>query len=170
MRPLRGLLLFKLGAWVGMMAAAAFVRRAVPSRGDEESDELELVAVMNGIELKSRARAFKGGSMLAWFGGIAVDLREVELAPGARLCLNTLFGGILITTPPGWRIESELKALAGGVDTRSPAQDDPASPTLTLTGTALFGGITVGAKAAPEAESHPPSDVDGRTPSGIQPH
>lgn len=84
MRPLRGLLLFKLGAWVGMMAAAAFVRRAVPSHGDEESDELGLVAVLNGIELKSRARAFRGGSMLAWFGGIAVDLREVELAPGAR--------------------------------------------------------------------------------------
>jgi hypothetical protein len=165
MRPLRGLLLFKLGAWAGMMAAAAFVRRAVPSRGDEESDELGLVAVLNGIELESRATAFRGGSMLAWFGGIAVDLREVELAPGARLSLNTLFGGIAIKTPPGWRIESELKALAGGVDTRTPAQDDTDSPILTVTGTALFGGIAVGAKVEPRAAA----DSDGRTPSEIQP-
>jgi hypothetical protein len=146
MRPLRGLLLFKLGALAGMMGAAAFVRRAVPSLGDGESDELRLVAVFNGIQLASRARAFTGGSMLAWYGGIDVDLSEVELAPDARLSLHTLFGGIAIKTPPGWRLESELTAVAGGVDTRTSPQDDPEAPVLTLTGTALFGGIAVGAK------------------------
>ena len=150
MRPLRGFLLFKLGAWAGMMSAAAFARRAVPSRGDEESDELGLVAIFDGIDLESRATAFTGGSMLAWFGGITVDLRQVELAPGARLSLHTLFGGIQIKTPPGWRVESGLKAIAGGVDARTPAQDDPDAPVLTLTGTALFGGIAVGAKASGE--------------------
>ncbi|HEV8103291.1 MAG TPA: hypothetical protein VGP69_06105 [Gaiellaceae bacterium] len=169
MRPLRGLLLFKLGAWAGMMSAAAFVRRTVPSRGDEESDELGLVAVLNGIELKSRATVFTGGSMLAWFGGITVDLREVELAPGARLSLHTLFGGIQIMTPPSWRVESGLKAIAGGVHTRTPADDDPDAPVLTLTGTALFGGIAVGAKADPVDRPRATSDLDGRTPSEIQP-
>ncbi len=82
MRPLRTLVVFKLGAWVGMLAAAAFIKRALPSRGDEESDELTLVAVFDGIDLKSRAKGFKGGSVLAWFGGIALDLRDAELAPG----------------------------------------------------------------------------------------
>ena len=163
MRPVRGLLLFPLGAWAGMMAAAAFVRRAVPSRGDEESDELALVAVFDGIELKSRARAFRGGSMLAWFGGIAVDLREAELAPDAQLSLHTLFGGIAIRTPPSWRVESEVKALVGGVETRSARQDDPHSPVLAVTGTALFGGITVAAKAAPEDRSR--AAPSGRTVS-----
>ena len=146
MRPLRGVLLFKLGAWAGMVAAAAFVRRAVPSQGDEESDEVRLVAVFNGITLESRARAFTGGSMLAWYGGIDVDLREAELAPDARLSLYTLFGGIAIKTPPGWRVESDLNVFAGGVDTRGSSHDDPDAPVLTLTGTALFGGIAVGEK------------------------
>ena len=159
MRPLRGALLFKLGVWAGMVAAAAFVRRAVPSQGDEESDELHLVAVLNGISLASRAKAFSGGSMLAWYGGIDVDLREVELAPDARLSLHTLFGGIAIKTPPGWRVESDLKAIAGGVDTRTSAQDEPDAPLLTLTGTALFGGIAVGARAP----------VNGSTPAADGP-
>src|SRR5262249_54200654 len=159
MRPLRGVLLFKLGAWAGMMAAATFVRRAVPSQGDEESDELRLIAVFNGITLKSRARAFTGGSMLAWYGGIDVDLREVELAPDARLSLNTLFGGIAIKTPPGWRVESEMKAFAGGAAPRAASQDDPAAPVLPLTGTALFGGITVGAR----------TDKDGAAPAADDP-
>lgn len=154
MGPLRGVLLFKLGAWAGMMAAAAFVRRAVPSQGDEESDELRLVAVFDGITLKSRAKAFTGGSMLAWYGGIDVDLREAELAPGARLSLYTLFGGIAIKTPPGWRVESELNVFAGGVDTRT-SQEDPDAPVLSLTGTALFGGIAV----------RPKTHTNGPTPA-----
>ena len=154
MRPLRELLLFKLGVWAGIASAAAFVRGAVPSRGDEESDELSLVAVFDGIELKSRARAFKGGSMLAWFGGIAVDLREAELAPGARLSVHALCGGIALKTPPGWRIESDVKALAGGVDTGTPSQHDPDAPVLSLSGRALFGGISVGGRGADAAFEH----------------
>jgi hypothetical protein len=130
-----------------MAAAAAFAKRAVPSRGNEDSDELSLVAVFDGVELKSRAKAFKGGSMLAWFGGIAVDLRDAQLAPGARLSVRTLFGGIAIKTPPGWRVESNVNAIAGGVDARTPAQDDPDAPVLTAEGVALFGGVAIGAKA-----------------------
>jgi hypothetical protein len=160
MSALRSLVVFKVGVWVGMVAAAAFVKRAVPSRGDEESDDLALVAVLDGIELKSRARDFKGGSMLAWFGGISVDLREAELAADARLSIRTLFGGIAIDTPPTWRIESNVRAFAGGVDTRSPARDDPDAPVLTLDGMTVFGGIAVGARAgarAPHAEHSPPA-------------
>jgi hypothetical protein len=147
MRPFRTLLVFKLGAWVGMLAAAAFVKRALPSRGDEESNELSLVAVFDGIDLKSRAKGFRGGSMLAWFGGINVDLRDAELAPGARLSAHTLFGGIALQTPPGWRVESSAKALCGGVDIRTSAQDDPVAPVLTLEGMAIFGGIAVAGQA-----------------------
>ena len=151
MAALRSLLIFKLGVWAGMMGAAAFVKRAVPSRGDEDSDDLALVAVFDGIEFKSRASDFRGGSMLAWFGGISVDLREAELAPGARLSLRTLFGGIAIDTPPSWRVESKVKAIAGGADTRTPAQDDPDAPVLTLEGVAVFGGVAVGARKQPVA-------------------
>jgi hypothetical protein len=145
MRPLRALALLFLGAFAGFAAAAAVLRNALPSRGDEESDEVALVAIFNGVELKSRAGAFRGGSMLAWFGGIAVDLREATLAEGAHLSLHALNGGIAIRVPPGWRVVSNLNAVAGGVDVRG--ADDGAGPTLTVDGFALFGGIAVGAKA-----------------------
>ena len=84
--------------------------------------------------------------MLAWFGGIEVDLRDAELAPGARLSAHTLFGGIEINAPPSWRVESNVKALAGGVDVRVPSQGNPDAPVLTLEGMAVFGGIDVSAE------------------------
>ncbi len=146
MRLLRTLPLVVLGAWLGAAASAAFVKRSLPSRGDEESDEVMLVAVFDGVNLKSRAKSFRGGSMLSWFGGIAVDLREAELAPDARLTVHTLFGGIALKVPADWRVESDVNVLAGGVDVAG-VSDEPDAPTLRLEGMALFGGIAVGAKA-----------------------
>jgi hypothetical protein len=145
-RLLRGLLLFKLGFWAGMFASATLLKRVLPSRGDEDSDEVGLVAIMNGIELKSRSRAFRGGSMFSWLGGIAVDLREVELAENAHLEVHSAFGGIAIRVPTGWRVESNVTSLGGGVAVDVPEPDSPDAPTLRLDGFSAFGGVAVGAK------------------------
>ena len=153
MRALRSLSILLLGTWAGVMASAAFAKRAMPSRGDEDSDELSLAAIFDGIDLKSRATAFQGGSLLAWFGGIDIDLREAELAPGARLSVHALFGGIAIKTPPSWRVESKVKAFSGGVDVQTPSSGDAEAPVLALDGLALLGGIAVGAKASAAAAS-----------------
>jgi hypothetical protein len=147
-RLIRGLLLFKLGFWTGMVASAALLKRVFPSRGDEESDEVALVAALNGVDLKSRAKAFRGGSMFSWLGGIAVDLREAELADGAHLDVHSAFGGIAIRVPTGWRVESNVTAIAGGVAISVPEPEAEDAPTLTLGGFTVFGGIAVGAKDA----------------------
>ena len=149
-RLLRTLLFFKLGFWTGMLGSAALVKRVLPSRGDAESDEVALVAIFDGIELESRATAFRGGSMLSWFGGIAVDLRAATLAPDARLRLNTLWGGIAIRVPPSWRIDSTARALGGGVAISPPRTEDPDAPRLAVDGFALLGGIAIGSKPADE--------------------
>jgi hypothetical protein len=157
MRLIRALALFVAGAFAGAMAAAAFVKRAVPSRGDEDSDEVALVAVYDGIDLKSRATAFRGGSILAWYGGVELDLAEAKLAPEAHLTVHALFGGVAIRVPAGCRIESTLHAAVGGVDTRGSESESPDAPTLTLDGLALFGGIAVGAKRDAQVERGEPA-------------
>ncbi len=146
MRLLRGVLLFKLGFWAGMLASAALLKRVLPSYGDEESDEVALVAILNGVELKSRSRAFRGGSMFSWLGGIAVDLRDVELAEDAHLDLHSAFGGIAIRVPTGWRIESNVTALGGGVAIGVAEPETADAPTLRLDGFTAFGGVAIGAK------------------------
>ena len=61
MRAFRASAFVALGFFAGMAAAATVVRRAVPSRGGAESDEVALVAIFDGVELESRAAAFRGG-------------------------------------------------------------------------------------------------------------
>jgi hypothetical protein len=142
MRPLRALGLAWIGALAGLVGAAAVAKRALPSRGDEESEEIALVAILNGIQLENRATDFRGGSAFAWFGGIDLDLRDAVLSPGARLSVHALFGGVSIRVPSEWRIESRLHALPGGIDARG--SEDEHAPTLELDGLAAFGGIAVG--------------------------
>lgn len=153
MRLIRAVFLFKLGFLAGMVGSAAVMKRLVASRGDSESEEVALVAILDGVELENHSPAFRGGSMLSWLGGIAVDLRKAELAPGAHLDVHSLFGGIAIRVPPGWRIESNVKALGGGVALGVPEPEGADAPILTLDGFAAFGGIAIGAKPdAPETE------------------
>jgi hypothetical protein len=146
------LFLLLVGLLGGFMAAAAVVKRTIPSRGDAESDEVALMAVFDGAELRSEAKAFRGGSMLAWYGGIEADLREAQLAPDAWLSVTALFGGIALSVPPEWRIEQDIRAVAGGVDVSGVDPDDPDAPVLRIEGRALCGGIAVSRKPSADRD------------------
>ncbi len=148
MRLLRAIVFFKIGFWVGTFAAALLMKRAFPSRGDADSDEVALVAILDGIAIRSRAQSFRGGSMFTWLGGIAVDLREAQLAPGAHLDVRSVLGGVAVRVPSGWRVESNVKSFAGGVAVKVPQPESDDAPTLRLDGYSAFGGIAVGAKSS----------------------
>ena len=143
---LRAVLLFKLGFWAGIVASAVILKRLLPSRGDADSDDVALVAILDGATLESRSRSFRGGSLLSWFGGITLDLREAELAPAAQLDVYSLFGGIAIRVPPEWKVESHVKTLGGGVAVSPTTSAADHAPTLTLDGFAALGGVAIGAR------------------------
>jgi len=151
MRLFRSLGLIAAGVLAGFAAATIVMRRVLLSRGDAESDEIALFAIFDGAKLQSRSQAFKGGSVLAWFGGVAVDLREAQLAPGAHLSLHSVLGGIAVRVPTGWRVESKAQALGGGVEVNVPEPENPDAPTLTVDGFAAIGGIAIGARVADAA-------------------
>jgi hypothetical protein len=149
MRVFRSLTLLGLGTMGGFMAAAAVAKRVLPSRGDAESDEVGLVAIFDGVKLKSGARGFRGGSALAWFGGVDLDLREAELAEGARLSVGALMGGVAVKVPPHWRVETDVRTVGGGVEVAPAETDDPDAPVLVIDGMTLMGGVpSAGSRAA----------------------
>jgi hypothetical protein len=127
-----------------MAALAQIVRWLYPSFGDEESNEINLLAPMYGIDLTSHAAAFRGGSAKAIMGGINLDLRDATLdANGAQLTLTTIMGGIQLHVPPDWDIQiNALQPLIGGIDAPGAGivRDRPA---LTLTVRCIMGGVQI---------------------------
>lgn len=137
--------------------SAAILKERLVSRGDETDDDIDLVTIFNGREFVSKAPAFRGGSVLTWYGGGTIDLREATLDPsGARLTSRTIFGGFQLLVPETWQVRTAVTAVFGGVaDTRDHSRVIPDGPVLVLDGFALFGGVqvtseAVGMAAAPD--------------------
>jgi hypothetical protein len=134
-----------------MAAIALLLRRLIPSLGDEESDEIALAAVGTGIDLRSRAPSFRGGSARAIMGGLDLDLRAATLDPaGGRLVVRAIMGGVQVTVPDTWRLEpAPALVLLGGVDLpRVEEAGDPDGPALELIVLAALGGVQVSVRPA----------------------
>jgi len=145
-------ILFLTGLVVGLISTAA--KLLLRGRGGPDSDEIDLVTVFEGIHLRSSASAFMGGSTLALFGGILLDLRRATLGPtGAVLVVTTVFGGTSIITPPDWRVEVDARTFIGGQDLSPDQPDDPDAPLLTIRARTLLGGFQVESRPRLEAVS-----------------
>lgn len=143
---MRRFLLFALGVFSGLIAAAIAARALIESHGDETSDELALVVIADSLALRSRATAFRGGSLATWFAGADLDLSEVRLDPaGARLELTTLMSGVAVRLPVGCRVEVEQRGMSQGValDIENGEDLPTDAPTLTLRVLVVGSGVAV---------------------------
>jgi hypothetical protein len=124
-------------------AYLVFFRSRTRSR-PQDVDAVSAVVIFSGRELAPTSQAFTGGSLVALFGGIELDLRGCLLAEGAHLDVTTAFGGCDIRVPPGWRIDVRGPAILGGVDNGARGQVlPPDAPTLSLRVLAVLGGVEV---------------------------
>lgn len=99
-----------------------------------------------------RALRSLGLVSLGAFAGVLAAARIVRYALPSRGdaesddVANSLLGGIALTVPPGWRLESSVQAIEGGVAIAAPEPDDPRAPRLVLDGRAVLGGVALRAK------------------------
>jgi hypothetical protein len=126
-------------------AVVAKGRLAGADETDETADEINLVAIFDGVDVTSRAASFRGGRVLGWYGGGDLDLRGATLDPaGARLHARSIFGGFRVLVPTAWRVEVHSVGMFGGVGNKTdPATADPSSPTLTIDALSVFGGLAI---------------------------
>jgi hypothetical protein len=150
----RRLVKFVLAVNLLLGLAGLAARLLLNSRGGPDSDEIDLVTVFEGLHLRSHSSAFMGGSMLALFGGIVLDLRRAQLGPtGADLTVFTLFGGTGIIVPPDWRVEVDARTWLGGLDLSNQQPDLGEAPMMRIRARTLFGGLQVESRPRLEAVS-----------------
>jgi hypothetical protein len=135
------------------MIAAFVVKTRTPSVGEPESDEVALVTIFEPLAFESTAKAFRGGSLLCWYGGGDLDLRDASLDPdGAHLTVKVMMGGGRVLVPDEWIVENHVTPILGGVADTREARERPAdAPRLTLDGFTALGGFAI-MSSRPEAE------------------
>ncbi len=143
---MRRIVFFVLGFLGGLSAVAVLARHLIPSRGDETSEELALVAIADGVNLTSRAGALRGGSLRAWMAGVDLDLRDATLAPGGgRLEVTALMSGVVVHVPPAWRVRRRARGLTRSLAWSLDGQDAlPAdAPTFDVEVLVVGAGVVI---------------------------
>jgi hypothetical protein len=118
------------------------------NRGPGGMNVLNETTVFGGINRRIDSQEFEGGYLSAVFGGIELDLRKANTKKDEIVIeANAVFGGIELTVPEHWRVSVKGSGVFGGYDDQthpSPAAAaDEKRPHLIMTGSAVFGGVSV---------------------------
>jgi predicted membrane protein len=110
-------------------------------------DDVRVFSVFGGSEQHINSQHFRGGQLVAVFGGYQLDLTQAEIEGNqAVLDATSVFGGGEIHIPRHWNVAMKGIGIFGGYgdetgkyarDTTKPAK------TLVVKGVAMFGGVSV---------------------------
>ncbi len=122
----------------------SYVEGAKGTSGSSDAT-LSPFCIFSGAKRKIDSQDFKGGDVVAIFGGVHLDLRHAAIAgEQAVIDVNSLFGGIEIRVPETWLVTMKGVGIFGAFDDKTlHPKPDPnvKSPQLVITGTAVFSGI-----------------------------
>lgn len=97
------------------------------------------------------ADRFTGGRVADVLGGVTLDLRDAEPAPGgAEVIATSILGSVEVIAPPDWETRVSGIPVLGVVTGGTPARGSPegmpartAAPDLVVKGRALLGVVEV---------------------------
>ena len=116
------------------------------SKKEIDQDVVDNLALFSAVKSRNISKNFRGGSLVALFGGIDMDLREACLLnEGARMDVTAAFGGVNIIVPPEWKVEVKGIPIFGGWSNKTRGKDSVSldAPVLTLHCFVAFGGVDI---------------------------
>lgn len=119
-----------------------FQNRTLFNSKVENEDFFEDLAIFGGGDRMVVTPNFRGGRMVAIFGGTKVDLTHCNIATGSRPSVEVvnIFGGSTLLVPSDWNVTLEVFNIFGGYsDKRIPSLINP-SKTVVIKGVTIFGG------------------------------
>jgi predicted membrane protein len=115
--------------------------------GNPEEGEINSVNVLGGGESRITSRNFRGGKLVAVFGGFKLDMSAAEMeGEEAVIDLVAFFGGGEFIIPRTWEVSVRGTGLFGGHgDETRHVPPEPGKPrkTLIIRGSWMFGGFNI---------------------------
>ena len=136
-----------IGFGVSLLLRAMDRKRYLEGVPPSTANDLGHFVLFSGIKRRIESQDFKGGDIVAIFGGVNIDLRRAGITgERAVIDVNALFGGVDIRVPDSWRVVLKVMGIFGAFEDKTvPPRPDPnvKTPELLITGAALFGGVKV---------------------------
>ncbi|MEI6575435.1 MAG: DUF5668 domain-containing protein [Bacteroidota bacterium] len=109
---------------------------------DQKVDDFfDDVAIFGGMDRTIHSDNFRGGKVVAIFGGSKLNMNHVTLSPGMNLIeMVCVFGGTQLMIPADWNVKLEVISIFGGLADKRPPVPVDMSKTLVIKGVVIFGG------------------------------
>ncbi|OYX41596.1 hypothetical protein B7Y94_04730 [Candidatus Saccharibacteria bacterium 32-49-12] len=120
-----------------------FRGQASVEKNTTKDERSELHAAFAGIENHVTSRDYKGGSLSAIFGGIALDLTKADIKDAANLDILAICGGVELRVPENWRVEIAGTPILGGWENKTVKPTSEKAPTLKISVTCIMGGLEI---------------------------
>jgi hypothetical protein len=129
------------------LASATGAPGATAAGPTGETANCNAFAVFGGSQKRISTPDFRGGEAVAVFGGVEFDLRKAGMTVDqAVIDVNVVCGGLEVRVPDNWTIVNRAMTIFGGVEDKtmqSKAELNAKSPHLIITGSVIFGGISL---------------------------
>jgi predicted membrane protein len=121
------------------------VTASAHNQADATGEFLEAVAVFGGNKKTVFSKNFTGGDVVAFMGGVEINLSQADMQGRVVLEVTQILGGTKLIVPSHWDVVSEITAVFGGIEDKRMQHSSAIQPNkiLVLRGTSVFGGIEI---------------------------
>lgn len=117
----------------------------VRATGTAFVDRINERVFFSGVNRKLMTKDFQGGKATVIFGGLDLDLTQVDFTGVVTLDLEVGFGGVKLLIPPHWDVRTEVSNIAAGLEDKRMFREGgvDTNKVLILKGTLLFSGLEI---------------------------
>jgi predicted membrane protein len=117
----------------------------VRATGTAFLDRINESVIFSGVNRKLMTKNFQGGKATVIFGGLDLDLTQVDFTGVVTLDLEVGFGGVKLIIPPHWDVRTEVSNIAAGLEDKRKFREGgvDTNKVLILKGTLLFSGLEI---------------------------
>ena len=117
----------------------------VRATGTAFMDRINESVIFSGVNRKLMTKNFQGGKATVIFGGLDLDLTQVDFTGVVTLDLEVGFGGVKLIIPPHWDVRTEMSNIAAGLEDKRMFREGgvDTNKVLILKGTLLFSGLEI---------------------------
>jgi hypothetical protein len=117
----------------------------VRATGTAFMDRINESVIFSGVNRKLMTKNFQGGKATVIFGGLDLDLTQVDFTGVVTLDLEVGFGGVKMIVPPHWDVRTEMSNIAAGLEDKRMFREGgvDTNKVLILKGTLLFSGLEI---------------------------
>lgn len=108
-------------------------------------DVLDATAVFGGVKRSVVSKRFRGGEVVAVFGGAEINLAHADFEGTIKMEIVNVLGGTKLIVPADWDVQSVMVAVFGGVDDKRFINPQLINPNkkLIIEGTSFLGGLEI---------------------------